>query len=565
MDRSKWKPPRRRDDRIILHFDYDCFYAQVIENQQPALKSLPLGIKQKSILATCNYVARRRGVKKLMGITEAKKICPDLVLADGEDLSGFRDVSKKLCNLLTAYSWNKKVERLGLDEVFLDVTDLVAYNVPLLNRNSLSTSFFYLSQEDLEQGFLFDASEIAGCVSGTSRGEDLLDNELYVRLLLASHLARYLRLKIEEEGYTSACGISTNKLLSKLAGTKNKPRNQTLLLSLRDADVSSFMGTYGLRQVPGIGCKITYTLESHILGREANKDTYTQGSAVSVGEALNFPTMSPQLLDKLLGGPGSQKGTADKVWALLHGVDDTEVKSSSPIPTQISIEDTYRGIKALSEITREMKSLSASLIRRMHVDLLDGDGGPETQGTQKWMAHPKTLRLTTRPYFAVSENKPYDFKRASRSQPLPNFLFSLSSPREELAQKLVDEFLLPMFYKLNPERESWNIGLINICAANMVLSGTDDSAASGRDISVMFKRQDVVLKEFRVYEESQPGHLQEQESTVLERDSEADDGLSDFDDSWNDDRDGTECCGHCGHYVPLFALNAHSRYHMLGA
>ena len=498
-----------------------------------------------------------------MGISEAKKICPDLILADGEDLSDFRDVSKKLCNLLTAYSWNKKVERLGLDEVFLDVTDLVAYNVPLLNRNSLSTSFFYLSQQDPEQGFLFDASDIAGCVSGTRHGDHLLENELYVRLLLASHLARHLRLKIEEEGYTSACGISTNKLLSKLVGNKNKPRNQTVLLALRDADVYSFMGTHGLRQIPGIGCKITFTLESHILGREANKDTYTEGSAVSVEQALNFPTMSPQLLDKLLGGPGSQKGTADKVWGLLHGVDDTEVKSSSPIPTQISIEDTYHGIKTLSEITRELRALSTSLLRRMHVDLLENDENADMQSSQKWIAHPKTLRLTTRPFFAVSEGKPYDFKRASRSQPLPNFLFNLSSPREELVEKLVDEYLLPMFYKLNPERDTWNIGLINICAANMVLSGTDDSSASGRDISVMFKRQDSVLKEFRVYDEVQPHHIQEQASSRLEHDSETDDGLSEFGDSWND-RDGTECCVQCGHYIPFFALHAHSRYHMLG-
>lgn len=49
---------KRTNDRIILHFDYDCFYASVFENENPALKALPLGIKQKSILATCNYVAR---------------------------------------------------------------------------------------------------------------------------------------------------------------------------------------------------------------------------------------------------------------------------------------------------------------------------------------------------------------------------------------------------------------------------------------------------------------------------------------------------------------------------
>jgi nucleotidyltransferase/DNA polymerase involved in DNA repair len=91
----------------------------VYEVKNPALKPKPLGIKQKNILATCNYNARRRGVKKLMLITEAKKICPELVIVEGEDLTPFRDVSKILFNFFKSYSWNQKVERLGFDEVFM--------------------------------------------------------------------------------------------------------------------------------------------------------------------------------------------------------------------------------------------------------------------------------------------------------------------------------------------------------------------------------------------------------------------------------------------------------------
>ena len=40
--------------------DYDCFYAAVFENEQPALKSLPLAVQQKQIIVTCNYEARKR-------------------------------------------------------------------------------------------------------------------------------------------------------------------------------------------------------------------------------------------------------------------------------------------------------------------------------------------------------------------------------------------------------------------------------------------------------------------------------------------------------------------------
>lgn len=59
-----------------------------------------------------------------MLISEAKKICPDLVLVDGEDLTPFRDVSKILFNFLRSHSWNGKAERLGFDEVFLGTSKI---------------------------------------------------------------------------------------------------------------------------------------------------------------------------------------------------------------------------------------------------------------------------------------------------------------------------------------------------------------------------------------------------------------------------------------------------------
>lgn len=110
-------PPPRKDGRIIIHFDYDCFYASVFEAENPALKSLPLAVQQKQIIVTCNYEARRRGLHKLQLIREAKRICPDVIIALGEDISRFRDASKELYHFLKQFSWNGKVERLGFDEV----------------------------------------------------------------------------------------------------------------------------------------------------------------------------------------------------------------------------------------------------------------------------------------------------------------------------------------------------------------------------------------------------------------------------------------------------------------
>ena len=79
--------------RTIIHIDVDCFYAQVEMLRDPSLALKPLGIQQKNIVVTCNYVARQRGVGKCQYITEAMKVCPDLVLVNGEDLARYRKVS----------------------------------------------------------------------------------------------------------------------------------------------------------------------------------------------------------------------------------------------------------------------------------------------------------------------------------------------------------------------------------------------------------------------------------------------------------------------------------------
>lgn len=475
----------------------------------------------------------------------------------------------------------------------MDVTDLIEFNVGLLNRNALPDSFFCLSRDDPEKGFVFDASAIAGCLTGDGHGEDNYENLFFVKLVVASHLARYLRLKIEEEGYTSACGISTNKLLSKLTGTKNKPRNQTTLLSIHEDEILHFMDSYGLRQVPGIGGRISHTLESYFLGRDADTDTFVNGSTVKVGEFRTRQEVSPHMLEKLLGSrPGSEKGIGEKVWALLHGVDDTEVKSASSIPTQISIEDTYPGSKGglntSAEVQRELVKLAASLLRRMHVDLTEADEidtlkdtEPSVDGSRrrKWLAHPKTLRLSTRPKTSPSDGTPYNWGRASRSQTLATFIFQ-DIDDDIIVGRLVKEALWPMFCQLNPDKnEGWNIGMINICVANMTLTATEDAAGSGRDISQMFKKQDEILREFRVYDDGKGAEPSVAQPSSVSEESREDTGSSltmtddrmVFEDGYDSeseseawgDHDGSQACPRCGHYLPVFAISAHQRYHAL--
>ena len=93
--------------------------------KDPSLREHPLGIQQKNIVVTCNYKARRLGVVKCSLIEEAKKACPTLVLVNGEDLAEYRRYSLKIFDLIKEAGKGKcAVERLGMDENFIDVTKL---------------------------------------------------------------------------------------------------------------------------------------------------------------------------------------------------------------------------------------------------------------------------------------------------------------------------------------------------------------------------------------------------------------------------------------------------------
>ena len=60
--------------RTILHFDVDCFYAQVEMLRDPSLRDKPLGIQQKNIVVTSNYLARAKGVGKCAYVRDAKQV-----------------------------------------------------------------------------------------------------------------------------------------------------------------------------------------------------------------------------------------------------------------------------------------------------------------------------------------------------------------------------------------------------------------------------------------------------------------------------------------------------------
>jgi len=573
-------------------------------------------------------------------IHEAKKLVPDIVIVLGEELGRFRDASKSLYKFLEAFTWSGKVERLGFDEVFLDVTDLVQYNLVLLNYHDLPHSFFQLKRGDPTVGFSFDATKIAGHSfpenpndpynaqdalprSSSALPDNANKDPLLLRLILGSHLAQHLRWSLEEEkGYTSTVGIATNKILSKLAGNVHKPKAQTTLIPPyeyssdrpegkidHESNVTKFLDSHDIGKIPGIGFKMSHKIRNHVLARPAKFDEgliYGETKeSVTVRDVRLFPGMGPELLESILGGPGTERGIGGKAWNLLNGVDDTEVQQAKKVPTQISIEDSYKQLDTLPEVVKELRVLATSLVRRMHTDLLEDNDDPDAEGAKRWLAHPKTLRLSTRPRPPLNPDgtRTRSFNRISRSGPLPNFVFNLKDSVDAIVEKLVLIALLPMFKKLHPQQSGWNLSLVNIAVTNMVEAASEDGKhGGGRDIGRMFKRQEEVLKEWRVEDKDVPpdsivsgadrpsrasafqnggseltgDEIQAEPSAGNEaldsimvgsedmmiptQNSVDENGIWEEDES---DEENRATCPECDAVMPAFAMAAHERYHSL--
>ncbi|MDO8553497.1 MAG: DNA polymerase IV [Candidatus Micrarchaeota archaeon] len=192
--------------RIIFHIDFDYFYAQVEETDNPKLKDRPIVVcmfsgrtEDSGAVATSNYVARGYGVKSGMPIAFAKKKLEDknaiFIKARHER---YAEVSQQLMMVIASYA--DKFEQTSIDEAFIDVSKRI-------------------------------------------------ENK-YVK---ARQLAEELKKEIfENYHFTCSIGIGPNKLIAKISSDIQKPNGLTIV---RPPEVETFLGILDVDKIPGVGPK----------------------------------------------------------------------------------------------------------------------------------------------------------------------------------------------------------------------------------------------------------------------------------------------------------------------
>ena len=182
--------------RAIVHIDGDAFFTSCEEAIHPELKGKPLITGgERGIVACASYTAKKIGVKRGVPLSEARRICPDLIIlpSDYETYSLF---SRRMFGIMRRFT--PDVEEYSIDEAFADITGM---------RRALRSS--------------------------------------YEEIVLA------MKKEIERElGITVSAGLSITKVLAKVASKHQKPAGLTII---KGRDIAPYLSDLPVEKIWGIG------------------------------------------------------------------------------------------------------------------------------------------------------------------------------------------------------------------------------------------------------------------------------------------------------------------------
>lgn len=182
--------------RYIAHMDLDSFFVSVEVLNNPDLKGKAVivgGSRERGVVTTCSYEARRFGVRSGMPMKQAMQLCPHAILARGTR------------GMYSKYSrW---------------VTDIIAAKAPLFEKASIDE--FYIDLTGMDRFF----------------------NPFEWTIDLRKQI-------IEETKLPISFGLSSNKMVSKIATDEAKPNGYLFIQPGREKE---FLAPLGVNKFSGVG------------------------------------------------------------------------------------------------------------------------------------------------------------------------------------------------------------------------------------------------------------------------------------------------------------------------
>ena len=257
------RPPGTR--RYILHADFDSFFVAVSLKKHPEYADKPVvvahGAGPGAEIASCNYPARKFGVKNGTWMKHAQRICPDVKVLP-YDFKAYEEASRHFYEAVI--DTRGIVQSVSIDEALIDVS--------------------------------------LQCVAeGGHHRKDLHEGSIWREQGKADEIAQAMRDKVREKtGCAISVGIGGNILLAKVALRKAKPAGQH---HIKPEEALDFLADLTMQDLPGIAYSIGGKLEE-----------------IGVKYVKDVRQLSKERMISILGPK-----TGEKVWDYSRGIDRTEV------------------------------------------------------------------------------------------------------------------------------------------------------------------------------------------------------------------------------------------------
>lgn len=111
--------------RKIIHLDLDAFYCAVEELHRPELRGKAFAVggrpDSRGVVSSCSYAARKFGVRSAMPMSRALRLCPELIVVEG-NFSAYSQASHQVMEILRRNT--ALLEQISIDEAFMDLSDI---------------------------------------------------------------------------------------------------------------------------------------------------------------------------------------------------------------------------------------------------------------------------------------------------------------------------------------------------------------------------------------------------------------------------------------------------------
>ncbi|XP_074166909.1 DNA polymerase eta isoform X1 [Sminthopsis crassicaudata] len=378
-------------ERVIALVDMDCFFVQVEQRENPHLRNKPCAVVQYKSwkgggIIAVSYEARAFGVTRSMWADDAKKLCPDLLLAQVRetrgkaDLTKYREASVEVMKVMSRFA---VIERSSIDEAYVDLTNAVQERLQKLQAQPITAN---LLASTYIQGFPNGTRALEGSIQKDEiRKQGVIQwleslpfddsGSPDLQLTVGAVIVEEMRAAIERQtGFQCSAGISHNKILAKLACGLNKPNRQTLVSHGSVPQLFSRLPISKIRNLGGkLGASVIDTLGVEYMG-ELTQFTELQlqshfgeknGSWLyAMCRGIEHDPVKPRQLPKTIGCSKNFPGkialaTQEQVqWWLLQLAQELEERlikdrnDNDRVATQLTVSIRVQGDRRLSSLRR---------------------------------------------------------------------------------------------------------------------------------------------------------------------------------------------------------------------